>query len=236
MGFCRVVSDDVTSRCSSTSSCCPSYRGRGLGMELVREAVEPGPHADLPWHLGTKRRARAVPAVRVRPARASGRCCADRGPRRPARQPGRPARGHVVRGVDVARDTSIDGTSHPLGMRGDQDPRAHVAVEVPGLGVDLAGEQRRARDRPRTWRAHDLLARGAEPATMSERITSGVTPGLVGHQDRPRPRSSSSSACSAAASDVAWPSRYAALQTNRPSRGEHQRRGRPPPRRGRSRR
>jgi len=29
-------------------------RGLGLGVELVREAVELGPHADLPWHLGTR--------------------------------------------------------------------------------------------------------------------------------------------------------------------------------------
>jgi GNAT superfamily N-acetyltransferase len=32
----------------------PPYRGRGLGVELVREAVENGPHADLRWILHTK--------------------------------------------------------------------------------------------------------------------------------------------------------------------------------------
>ena len=32
----------------------PEYRGRGLGVELVREAVENGPHARLRWILHTK--------------------------------------------------------------------------------------------------------------------------------------------------------------------------------------
>ena len=31
-----------------------AYRGRGLGVELVREAVENGPHAELNWTLATK--------------------------------------------------------------------------------------------------------------------------------------------------------------------------------------
>ena len=32
----------------------PAYRGRGLGVELVREAVENGPHAHLRWILHTQ--------------------------------------------------------------------------------------------------------------------------------------------------------------------------------------
>jgi GNAT superfamily N-acetyltransferase len=32
----------------------PDYRGRGLGVELVREAVDNGPHAKLAWTLKTK--------------------------------------------------------------------------------------------------------------------------------------------------------------------------------------
>jgi GNAT superfamily N-acetyltransferase len=29
------------------------YRGRGLGVELVREAIDGGPFRDLPWYLNT---------------------------------------------------------------------------------------------------------------------------------------------------------------------------------------
>jgi GNAT superfamily N-acetyltransferase len=32
----------------------PEHRGRGLGVELVREAVDLGPHADLRWFLKTR--------------------------------------------------------------------------------------------------------------------------------------------------------------------------------------
>ena len=50
IGFCRVASDawlfDVY--------VLPAYRGRGLGVELVREAVENGPHAHLRWILHTR--------------------------------------------------------------------------------------------------------------------------------------------------------------------------------------
>lgn len=54
VGFCRVVSDDVTFAFLFDVFVLPAYQGRGLGKELVREAVELGPHADLPWHLGTR--------------------------------------------------------------------------------------------------------------------------------------------------------------------------------------
>ena len=54
IGFARVISDDV-----SVSHLCDvyvlaEYRGRGLGVELVREAVDNGPHAQLAWTLKTK--------------------------------------------------------------------------------------------------------------------------------------------------------------------------------------
>lgn len=54
IGFSRVVSDDATFAFLLDVFVLPSYRGRGLGVELVREAVERGPQADLPWHLGTR--------------------------------------------------------------------------------------------------------------------------------------------------------------------------------------
>jgi GNAT superfamily N-acetyltransferase len=54
IGFCRVASDDTTYAWLFDVYVLPPYRGRGLGVELVREAVENGPHADLPWILHTK--------------------------------------------------------------------------------------------------------------------------------------------------------------------------------------
>jgi GNAT superfamily N-acetyltransferase len=54
IGFARVISDGV-----SVSQLCDvyvlaEYRGRGCGVELVREAVDNGPQAELGWTLSTK--------------------------------------------------------------------------------------------------------------------------------------------------------------------------------------
>ncbi|MEO8476075.1 MAG: GNAT family N-acetyltransferase [Actinomycetota bacterium] len=54
IGFCRVVSDGATFAFLFDVFVLPAYRGRGLGVELIREAVELGPYADLPWHVGTR--------------------------------------------------------------------------------------------------------------------------------------------------------------------------------------
>ncbi|MEX0651267.1 MAG: GNAT family N-acetyltransferase [Actinomycetota bacterium] len=54
VGFCRVESDEVTFAFLLDVFVLPEHRKRGLGVELVREAVELGPHADLRWHLGTR--------------------------------------------------------------------------------------------------------------------------------------------------------------------------------------
>ncbi len=55
IGFCRVASDDTTYAWLFDVYVLPEYRGRGLGVELVREAVENGPHAQPaldPAHAG----------------------------------------------------------------------------------------------------------------------------------------------------------------------------------------
>lgn len=54
IGFCRVASDDTTYAWLFDVYVRPEYRGRGLGVELVREAVENGPHAGLRWILHTQ--------------------------------------------------------------------------------------------------------------------------------------------------------------------------------------
>ena len=54
IGFCRVASDDITYAWLFDVYVLPEYRGRGFGVELVREAVENGPHAHLRWILHTK--------------------------------------------------------------------------------------------------------------------------------------------------------------------------------------
>ena len=75
IGFCRVASDDTTYAWLFDVYVLPEYRGRGLGVELVREAVENGPqaHAALdPAHPG---HARPVRALRLR---APGERCMER--------------------------------------------------------------------------------------------------------------------------------------------------------------
>lgn len=53
VGFARVVSDDLAFAYLADVYVLAEYRGRGLGVELVREAVENGPHAGVKWLLHT---------------------------------------------------------------------------------------------------------------------------------------------------------------------------------------
>jgi len=53
VGFARVVTDGAAFAFLGDVFVLESARGRGLGVELVREAVDNGPHADLRWLLGT---------------------------------------------------------------------------------------------------------------------------------------------------------------------------------------
>jgi ribosomal protein S18 acetylase RimI-like enzyme len=54
IGFCRAVSDGVAFVYLADVYVLPEYRGRGLGLELVREMIEAGPFADHAWLLHTK--------------------------------------------------------------------------------------------------------------------------------------------------------------------------------------
>jgi GNAT superfamily N-acetyltransferase len=54
IGFARILSDGVKVSHLCDVYVLPAYRGRGLGVELVREAVDNGPHANLAWTLKTK--------------------------------------------------------------------------------------------------------------------------------------------------------------------------------------
>jgi GNAT superfamily N-acetyltransferase len=54
IGFARVVSDGHVVAYLADVYVLPAYRGRGLGIELVREAVENGPQAGLRWLLHTQ--------------------------------------------------------------------------------------------------------------------------------------------------------------------------------------
>ena len=54
IGFARVISDGVAVSQLCDVYVLPGYRGRGCGVELVREAVENGPQARLGWTLATK--------------------------------------------------------------------------------------------------------------------------------------------------------------------------------------
>ncbi len=54
VGFCRVISDGASIAWLGDVFVLPEYRGRGIGTELVREAVEHPEHRDLQWYLGTR--------------------------------------------------------------------------------------------------------------------------------------------------------------------------------------
>jgi ribosomal protein S18 acetylase RimI-like enzyme len=53
VGFGRVVSDGEVFAYLLDVYVRPEFRGRGLGVEIVREAVDRGPQHDLRWLLGT---------------------------------------------------------------------------------------------------------------------------------------------------------------------------------------
>jgi GNAT superfamily N-acetyltransferase len=54
IGFARAFTDGATVAYLADVYVLPEYRGRGLGVELVREMVENGPQAGLRWILHTK--------------------------------------------------------------------------------------------------------------------------------------------------------------------------------------
>lgn len=53
-GFARVVSDGVTFAYLADVYVLEEHRGNGLGVELVREAVEAEPWKGFKWHLRTE--------------------------------------------------------------------------------------------------------------------------------------------------------------------------------------
>jgi ribosomal protein S18 acetylase RimI-like enzyme len=54
VGFARVLFDGIRTSHLCDVYVLPAYRGRGLGVELVREAVDRGPYAKLAWTLATR--------------------------------------------------------------------------------------------------------------------------------------------------------------------------------------
>ena len=54
VGFARAFTDGTTVAYLADVYVLPEYRGRGLGVELVREMVEQGPYALVRWFLHTR--------------------------------------------------------------------------------------------------------------------------------------------------------------------------------------
>jgi GNAT superfamily N-acetyltransferase len=54
VGFARAFTDGVSLVYLADVYVLPEYRGRGLGVHLVREMVENGPYAGLRWVLHTR--------------------------------------------------------------------------------------------------------------------------------------------------------------------------------------
>jgi GNAT superfamily N-acetyltransferase len=53
IGFARAFTDGVAAAYLADVYVLPEFRGRRLGVELVREMVERGPYADVKWLLHT---------------------------------------------------------------------------------------------------------------------------------------------------------------------------------------
>jgi GNAT superfamily N-acetyltransferase len=54
VGFCRAASDGMSFAYLADVYVLEEHRGRGLGLELVREMVENGPYAGTRWLLHTR--------------------------------------------------------------------------------------------------------------------------------------------------------------------------------------
>jgi GNAT superfamily N-acetyltransferase len=54
VGFCRAASDGVSFVYLGDVYVLPEYRGRGLGVELVREMIDRGPLSQRRWILHTE--------------------------------------------------------------------------------------------------------------------------------------------------------------------------------------
>ena len=54
VAFARAFTDGVSLVYLADVYVLPEYRGRGLGVELVREMVEKGPYANVRWMLHTR--------------------------------------------------------------------------------------------------------------------------------------------------------------------------------------
>jgi GNAT superfamily N-acetyltransferase len=54
VGFARAFTDGVSLVYLADVYLLPEYRGRGVGLRLVREMVENGPYANLRWILHTR--------------------------------------------------------------------------------------------------------------------------------------------------------------------------------------
>jgi GNAT superfamily N-acetyltransferase len=53
VGFARAASDGAIVAYLADVYVLAEFRGRGLGLEIVRELIDNGPHADLTWLLHT---------------------------------------------------------------------------------------------------------------------------------------------------------------------------------------
>jgi GNAT superfamily N-acetyltransferase len=54
VGFARAFTDGVSLAYLADVYVLPEYRGRGLGIALVREMIENGPYANVRWILHTR--------------------------------------------------------------------------------------------------------------------------------------------------------------------------------------
>jgi GNAT superfamily N-acetyltransferase len=105
VGFARVISDGAVLAYLADVFVDAAHRGHGLGIALVREIVDGGPHGDLSWRLDTSD-AQALYAKLGFRERVAPPGMMERGGRRPAvsveqESPAAPAAGEPMTGGDA---------------------------------------------------------------------------------------------------------------------------------------
>ncbi len=186
IGFCRAATDGNSFVYLADVYVLESYRGRGLGEELVREMVDNGPYAELRWLLAYLGHAPALPQARLlRTGLQGARKAFDQERERQRVAPGQAAvrAGEELemdaRGLDARREHLVGGTRSRRARGGTRRrvrrrsrPRAGCAASLDGLSSRASTTGSNRSQRAHTFGSSSPVSRSngisTEPSSRAE--------------------------------------------------------------------